>query len=74
MVKLFQIFVVSLPSLPSLAYWTIRSAKDFLSKILSLLSSFFVVVHVYVAYISTRLTILFYIFEFLSSWKVTELN
>jgi hypothetical protein len=53
----------------SLTYWTKKVAKDLLSKILSLLSSFFVAVQVSTAYVSIGLTNVLWIiiFVFLES-------
>ena len=61
--------ILSPPPLPSLIYWIIYSVKDFLLKILSLLSSFFVIVQVSVAYTNTGLLSVIYIriFVFLES-------
>jgi len=51
-VNLFQFSIVQLPPLPSLAYQTKYSTRIFLPKILSLLSSFFVIVQVSTVYVS----------------------
>ena len=58
-VKLFIFSFVSLPPLPSLAYWTIYSAKDFLFE--DTPCSFFFIVQVSAAYARIRLTSVLYI-------------